>query len=54
MLIFVRVEAFGVFAFGGHLGFITVQPVDRKSRNLIFYKGFDTVNIIKSKANEIF
>ena len=54
MLIFVRVKAFGVFAFGGHLGFVTVLPVDRKSRNLIFYKCFDTGNIIKPKANENF
>ena len=54
IFIFDRVDTLGVFAFGGHLGFITVQPVDQKSRNLIFYKGFDTGNIIKPKANEKF
>ena len=50
IFIFVKVDSFGVFAFGGHFGLIPRQPVDRNLRNLTFFIFYDTTNNITSKV----
>ena len=50
IFIFVQVDSFGVFAFGGHFGLIPRQPVDQNLRNLTFCIFYDTTNNITSKV----